>query len=567
LSKGFDYSLTPLQRLILSLLFALAILGTDAYGSTKVVTSIRLILPPKPDAAVDNIARVFAREVSQRCDARITTGSYAPLRVTLDIEPGLGAEGFQISNDGEDGVRILGNDPRGLLYGAGKFLHTSRYDQGGFTPGRWRGTSVPPCSFRALYAATHYMNFYEAAPAPEVQSYVEDLGLWGANAVLVHFPTWNYKGIDDPAAQRNLEQLRRIFQAAKAIGLQVGLVLCPNQGYATAPPETRAVHFPDNLGRRGNFGVNCCPSHPAGHEYLLHLYGRLFDEFRDIGLDYLDCWPYDEGGCGCVDCWPWGARGFPKLSRDVVQAARLRFPGLKSILSTWCYGTPPAGEWAGLAKFLAKDKGWLDYIMADSHTDFPRYPIDHAVPGGLPLMNFPEISMYGRSPWGGYGANPLPSRLAALWKQTQGKLSGGMPYSEGIYEDMNAVICLQLYWQKSRATKDIVKEYLAFEYSPVVVGKLSKAVRLLEATWLQRGPKSAAAFALIQKADAQLTPQAKTAWRWRILYLRGLIDSELVRRNGKLEGPVLKSAFDELTRIYHAENAHSMPLKPPQVSP
>ena len=204
--------------------------------------------------------------------------------------------------------------------------------------------------------------------------------------------------------------------------------------------------------------------------------------------------------------------------------------------------------------------------MADSHTDFPHYPLDQGVPGGLPLLNFPEISMWGRSPWGGYGANPLPTRFEGLWKQTQGKLAGGMPYSEGIYEDINEVICLQFYWQKSRAADDILKEYLAFEYSPEVVEQLSEAIGLLERTWIKRGPDSAAAFALLQKVDAKLTPQAKAAWRWRILYLRGLIDSELFRRNDKLEGPVLKGAFDELTRIYHAENAHSMPVQPPQLS-
>jgi hypothetical protein len=527
---------------------------------------IHLILPPTPSAATENVARVFTRQVSQRCHAKITRTGHSPVRVTLAIEPGLGAEGFKIIHDRKGGVRILGNDERGLLYGVGKFLHSSRYDQGGFTPGEWRGTSVPQGSFRALYAATHFMNFYEAAPAEEVQSYVEDLGLWGANAVIVHFPAWNFSGFDDPAAQRNLEQLRGVLRAAKAIGLQAGLVQTPSAGFTTAPQAIRAVPVPDDLGRRGHFGVNCCPSNPAGHEYLLTLYARLFDQFKDTGLDYLVLWPYDEGGCGCPNCWPWGARGYPKLSRDLVQAARTRFPATQSVLSTWCYDTPPAGEWAGLAKFLETDKGWLDYIMADSHTDFPRYPLDEGVPGGLPLLNFPEISMWGRSPWGGYGANPLPARFERLWKQTQGKLAGGMPYSEGIYEDINEVICLQFYWQKSRSAEDILKEYLAFEYSPEVVEELSQAVGLLEKTWIKRGPDSAEAFALLEQVDAKLTLQAKAAWRWRILYLRGLIDSELYRRNDKMEGPVLKGAFDELTRIYHAEHAHSMPVQPPQLS-
>lgn len=51
--------------------------------------------------------------------------------------------------------------------------------------------------------------------------------------------------------------------------------------------------------------------------------------------------------------------------------------------------------------------------------------------GGLPLLNFPEISMWGRGPWGGWGANPLPSRFEGLWQQTKGFVLGGMPYSEG----------------------------------------------------------------------------------------------------------------------------------------
>lgn len=528
------------------------------------VNSIRLVLPASANERTENLAQVFVRQVTQRCDAKVALTGDAQLQVSLLIEPGLGIENFKITGE-TNGIAIFGGDARGLIYGVGKFLHTSRYDQGGFTPSAWRGNSGPQGSYRALVATAHFMNFYEAAPIEEIRTYIEDLSLWGANSVSVGFPTWDFKGLGDPAARRNLEHSRSVAKAAKAIGLMVGLGVCPNQGFADAPTDIRARDFPDGLGRRGFFGVNCCPSKPAGHEYLLKLYGRLFDEFKDVGLDYVGCWPYDEGGCGCADCWPWGARGFPNLSRDVVLAARARFPDVKAVLSTWCYDTPPAGEWEGLAKFLEKDKNWLDYILADSHGEFPRYPLDKGVPGGLPLLNFPEISMFGRTPWGGYGANPLPARLEALWKQTEGKLAGGGPYSEGIYADINEVICLQFYWQKSRTAEDIVREYLAFEYSPDVVDDLWEAVRLLEATWLQRGPDSEKAFALIQKAEAKLTPQAKAAWRWRILYLRGLIDSELFRRNEKMEGSVLKNAFDELTKLYHAENVHGMPVRPPLI--
>ncbi len=49
------------------------------------------------------------------------------------------------------------------------------------------------------------------------------------------------------------------------------------------------------------------------------------------------------------------------------------------------------------------------------------------------------------------------------------------------------------------------------------------------------------------------------------IILRALIDKEVFERKGKFEGDALKAAFEELTRIYHAENAHSMPIKPPQI--
>jgi hypothetical protein len=54
--------------------------------------------------------------------------------------------------------------------------------------------------------------------------------------------------------------------------------------------------------------------------------------------------------------------------------------------------------------------------------------------------------------------------------------------------------------------------------------------------------------------DNLLTPQAKTAWRWRQLYLRTLLDAEL-KANGGKPNDTCNEAFAELIKIYHAENA------------
>jgi hypothetical protein len=529
--------------------------------------SVLLVLPSGPGPEVGNVGGVFARRVQQRCAARVVSAGDAPLVVELTLSPGIGAEGFRIEDRPGGGVRIIGNDGRGLLYGAGKFLRTSRYDQGGFTPGAWRGASAPVCPVRGVYFATHFNNFYETAPIEEVGRYVEDLALWGVNSLVLHFPHWQFNGFDDPAARRSLDRLKQIARAAHAVGMRVGLIEAANDAFKSSPGELRNTSVPDPLGRHGNFGVQLCPAKPKAQELLLRDWDRLLDEFTDVGLDYINYWPYDEGGCGCKDCWPWGARGYPKLCRELSRSVRAKYPKARIILSTWTFDTPPCGEWEGLTKALSDDKSWLDYIQADAHEDFPRYPLENGVPGGLPLLNFPEISMWGQSPWGGYGANPLRGRLQRLWNQTQRKLSGGFPYSEGIYEDVNMVICSQFYWDPALPATETVKEYLAFEYGPAVVDQLAEVVETLEKNHLRKGigPSAIGAFETMKQVEARLTSQAKSAWRWRILFLRALIDKELFIRHGRREGAVMKEAFDELTRIYHAENAHSMPIKPPQV--
>ena len=189
---------------------------------------------------------------------------------------------------------------------------------------------------------------------------------------------------------------------------------------------------------------------------------------------------------------------------------REKSPHIKIVVSTWTFDTPPCGEWDGLSKALAEDKSWADCIQADAHEDFPRFPLERGVPGDLPLLNFPEISMWGQSPWGGYGADPLPGRLQRLWNQTQCKLAGGTPYSEGIYEDINKVICSQFYWDAQRPAIETVREYAAFEFSPDVADDVVKVVEAFERNHLrgQIGPSAEQAFERVKRIEAKLTPRA-----------------------------------------------------------
>ncbi len=583
--------LRPIVFTISKLLSLVIFLLSSCANPGGPVQSVKIVLSPDAGVVARRSSEILAREITERSGAKVSTEGKADFTVEFAIQPGIGTEGFTIADNGGGILKITGNDDSGLLYGMGKFLHTSRYDQGGFTPGVWRGTSVPQGTFRGIYFATHFNNWYEAASDSERARYIESLALWGTNSLVVHYPDQWLSGIDDPKARDWIRKMKRLMVDARSVGIKVGLLHIVNAGYTSTPKELMAT---PGSGCGGNM---VCPSKTEGKKLLMKNWNSLIDEFADPGLDFVVYWPYDEGGCDCAQCRPWGGNGYLKLSRDFSSVVREKYPEARIILSTWCfdYSQNPDwkvrvpsrenGEYAALAKALEEDKSWVDCIMTDAHGNFPEYPLIHGVAGGLPMVNFSEISMIGQYPWGGFGANPLPARFQRLWNEAKDKLTGGFPYSEGIFEDINKTICSQLYWAPERPTMETVKEYIAYEYSPMVVDSVATAIQLLEqnhmrklldekqekpdADWFSENtiiggsrirfvhadltPLTEAAFRLIDEADKQLTPQARASWRWRILYLRAVIDRELVRTDGWFEGTVLKAAFEEMTRISHSE--------------
>ncbi len=534
--------------------------------------SVSIRAPKTKDAVVARIMNLLQRELQERAQVVVTAGP-ADLALQLEVQPGPGPDGYAIEDDADGELSVRGHDARGLLYGVGKLLRDAHYEPGQFIPGSWRGVSVPHRPVRGIYFASHFHNYYHDAPVAEVERYVEELALWGYNVVSVWFDMHHFQGIDDSAAQAMIERLRAILVAAKRIGLDVGLVFLANEAYANSPKELRAdwtaghdgYHHPPG----GHYHVELCPSQPGTLELLLRWVDEKLEAFGDLEIDYLWIWPYDQGGCTCGRCAPWGANGFLRCAEPIARRFKSRFSAGKVILSTWYFDRFTDGEWAGLDRAFQPRPDWADYLLADDYGDqYPQYPLVHGVPGDLPMVNFPEISMYRCSPWGGYGANPFPEHLQSLWDTAGDRLSGGFPYSEGIYEDLNKAICAQFFWSRAGDAWAIVREYVAYEFGQQAVAPVLEAIGIMEHNLPRDMQHSDAGYRfplvhaerieecwqLMVRADAQLSPRARASWRWRVLFLRALIDRELAAHDGYVSERCEK-AFEELTRIYHAEGA------------
>ncbi|MCG3148621.1 MAG: hypothetical protein PCFJNLEI_02066 [Verrucomicrobiae bacterium] len=497
-----------------------------------------------------------------------------PGNVELKIQAGIGPEGFRIDDTG-----ITGNDERGLLYGVGKHLREPA----------WRGTSVPDRALRPMYFATHFHNYYHDAPIADVCRYIEELALWGCNLLMVWFDMHHYTGINDPAAQAMIQRLRAMLETAESVGMQSGLAMLANEAYANSPLEQRADFRWRENGYKsgiGAYGVEICPNKPGGLELICRYRQEMLDAFRGLNLGLFSLGAYDQGGCTCQKCKPWGANGYLRTCEVVAPLVKQSFPNAKFMLVTWYLDKHIDGEWEGLAKAFAHGAPkYVDCLLADNAGSFPDYPLKHGVPGGLPVISFPEISMVNMWPWGAFGANPRLAHWQKYWDNLDPRITAAIPYSEGIYEDLNKILQLQHGWDRRRPLRDIAREYAAAEFSPAVADEVVEAVFALEgamndgvnhlslekpgiAEALRTGfadplpriytvpanPCAGATVARLQRVDAQLPAEKRVAWRWRVLFLRALLDDELQRSDSR---PTAKSDeyFEELTRIYHAGNA------------
>ncbi len=563
--------------LYLSILLASSLVaGIDNPTPHDPIKMVHLILPPGNNPVITNIADLFERHVTARCPARVTLTEDAPLTVVLEFASTPPGESYAITENDPGTIHIQSESARGLLYGIGKLLRDSRYSSDGFTPGDWRGVSTPGKAIRGIYFATHFHNYYHDAPLTEVQRYIEDLALWGVNTLIVWYDMHHFNGWDDPEAVLFRTRLHEICSAARNAGMDIGFGVVANEGYGNSPVELRA----DMGGMRGaKMPTDICTSKPEGQRYVLDNFAQLFDWASGLHPAYAWIWPYDSGGCGCAGCQPWGHGGFLRAAKPLAELIKSKAPSAKIILSTWFFD---AAEWAGLSKQFATPPEWANILLAEPHS--PAFTSE--TPGQLPLTGFPEISMNGMWPWGGFGANPQPSACVVYWNTVKDKVIGCFPYSEGVYEDINKVIFTQLLWNPEREVKDILKEYIAFEFSPDVINDVLSVIQILDANhhfrwwpglledykgWFpskgttpQDDPGAEEAYATVKNIDARLAPWARTSWRWRILYLRALLDSEL-KGNGGRPTEACEQAFEELTRIYHAENA-LIDLAPPSTT-
>lgn len=532
--------------------------------------TVTLINAGLPEDAFSTLCDFCREELPRRGIPYSTDGDY---RITVGTDAALTNDAFRLT-PGSRGALVAGASVSAVFHGTGYLLRQLLPDgTGGWRPLRNAVTLTPQKPLRGIYFATHFRNFYHAAPLEEVYRRVVLSATRGYNALLVWFDMHHFRSMTDPEAMALSERLHSILKFANRCGMGASLLMLANEGFASTPLPLRA-HFAVENGYHavptGHYGCEICPSVPGGVEEILRQKREVLAAFADLRFDSVILWPYDQGGCTCSACAPWGGNGYLRLLPHCIDLIQSTLPESKIILSTWFFDHFTTGEWD--AFFRAAENGTLshaDCLMATRvRTEYPGWQ-------RFRWVSFPEISMLHCAPWGGYGASILTDALQAKLVPELANMSGGFPYSEGIFEDANEFLVAGLYTGEFTDTHAALRAYAQWEFccaEDALVQAMLDTEKTLprtddedNAVFMLRDPSRAERIAqTLEDYNRCLTPSVTSGTAFRLLYLRAVIDRELVRHGGDpFASPCCVSAMEEVDRLYHVTNETSLWVRTP----
>ena len=473
---------------------------------------------------------------------------------------------------------------RSLLFGAGKFLRKIQYGSKTFDVNAGEFLIVQSKEFRQIYFARHFNTWYHRASVDELMRYIDDLALTGINAIQT-FPA--VAAVDlaysDKSEQQSFKAVTKaIADHLKEMDMAFTVSGGNNVSGKKIPTELKAMPYAPHI-MRGFSHFSVCPSIDGGYELLIDERKRALLATDGLSVDNFIYWPYDEGGCACDKCSPWGGRGYLKMIEKLSVINRGKHPASKHIVSTWLFDEE---DWKGLYKYIESNKR-VDYLLVDSHDQFPEFPLRNPVPKNVPIITFPEVSMWGRFPWGGTGATPLPRRFEKLFRDVERVVSGFSIYSEGLFDDITKFVITSLYSNPEISYKDALIEYCNYEFPGANPEEFITLIELLEdihqtsldpkahagntsnnsfANYvkygnpieLERRSKIAKrAKGLAKSIESSMLLVRRKNWRWRQIALRAEIDAS-VYETRDIRNDKAIVAYNELIEIYHAQRQYQL---------
>ena len=508
----------------------------------------------------------------------------ADYTISVAIDTALTDDRYIISFK-ENGAEIKGATDYCVFAAFGVLLTESKFDgRGDFVPAPC-GKQIdftPKKKVRCIYFASHFHNFYHMAPIEKVYEVLEDIALYGCNCVRVWFDMHHYNAVEDADAQAMIQRLRQILKYANTIGMYGMLAGLSNEGFNSSPEHLRADWWKQGKYKRDIFHYHreICPSKPGGLAEILKEKRQALEPFKDLDIRYVGCGPYDQGGCTCPECEPWGINGYLKIYPAFKEMLKEVMPNAKATLGMWKFNEFIDGEWEGFVPLLGSE------LLKDVPFYAAYFPNGQLVPcleesgmvGKVNFMEFSEISMYSCKPWGGFGASVLTGYMKKVKEKSEHIFSGGIAYSEGIYEDANKFIILSAYSGRYENPYDAIRDYVKTEFCcedeelyQAVIKTETGLARTYDPTLppprrcvIHDTSDVEFVYNTFQKYNKILPENITKSRKFRLFYLRAVIDYALMHNDFYVKGSEeCIKAMQEVDDIYYVCDETSGSVRTP----
>jgi hypothetical protein len=434
-----------------------------------------------------------------------------------------GSDGYRIQvADGT--VLVVGNDPRGTLFGAGALLRRLRMERDLLeVPDDLRIATAPKYPLRGHQLGYRpKTNSYDGWSVPVWEQYIRDLAVFGTNAIEL-IPPRSDDAPDSPHFPLPpMQMMVEMSRLADAYGLDVWI------WYPAMDPDY---------------------SDPKTVEAALHEWGEVFRQLPRVDAVFV----------------PGGDPGHtePKylmaLLRQETDVLHRYHPKAQMWVSPQSFNAAWMDQFLGILK--NEQPAWLSGVVFGPQVRMSLPQLRAAVPRRYPIRHYPDIthsrqSQYPVPEWDvAYAVtearetiNPRPIDEANIFRLLQPYTIGFLTYSEGCNDDVNKMLWSALGWNPDANVPNILRDYSRYFIGERYTESFAQGLLALERNW--RGPVAAnsgveTTLQQFQEMERSAPPQVLANWRFQQALYRAYYDA-YTRARLQYEAGLEEQAMAEL---------------------
>jgi hypothetical protein len=423
-----------------------------------------------------------------------------------------GAEGYQLSVrkwDRHPAVFIVGNDSRGLLFGAGRLLRELQMERGRVSvPDSLDILTAPKYALRGHQLGYRpKSNSYDAWDLPTWEQYIRDLAVFGCNAIELIPPHSDDDAYSPHFPRPQMEMMQGMSRLADEYGLDVW-IWYPAMEKDYADPKTV--------------------------ESALREWGDVFAKLSRVDAVFV----------------PGGDPGHtrPKVLMALLEKQTQNLHRFHPKAQMWVSPQSFNQEWLDeFVDILKRERpAWLSGVVYGPQVRVSLARLRELVASKYPIRHYPDIThtrqcQFPVPDWdvayavteGRECINPRPEGEAVIFHKTQPATIGFLCYSEGCNDDVNKIVWSVLGWDPEARTTDILRQYSRYFMGQRYTEELAQGLLALERNW--QGPLLAndgveGTLARFQAMEKAASPSDLKNWRFQQALFRAYYDAYTRRR-------------------------------------